>query len=102
VQLAHERRVHGRGGEVELAQRLHHRELGVAHAVGRGPALHIGELRRQEFAHDPFRRVAAFGRQRHDLVEGRPHAPQPQLGHQVEDGVPFHQAPPAAVARSPS
>jgi hypothetical protein len=101
VQVAHERRVHGRGGEVELAQPLHHRELGVAHAVGGGPGLHVGELRRQELAHDPFGRVLALGRQRDDLVEGRPHAAQLQPGHQLEDGVPLHHQAPAH-GRSPS
>lgn len=45
VQVAHHRRVHWRGDQVELGQRLQDRELGVAHAVGRGPALHVGQLR---------------------------------------------------------
>jgi hypothetical protein len=72
----------------------------LAHPVGRGPALHVGELRRQEFGHDPLGRVLALGRGRHDLVVDRAHAAQLQLGHQLEDGVPLHHAPP--VACSPS
>src|SRR4051794_4448357 len=77
-----------------------HREPRLAHPVGRGPALHVGELRRQEVGHDPLGPVLALGRQRHDLVVGRAHAAQLQLDHQLEDGVALHHPPP--VARSPS
>jgi hypothetical protein len=100
VQLAHERRVHGRGGEVELADRLHYRELGLAQAVGRGPALHVGQLRGEQLAHDPLGRVVALGGQRHDLVVGGAHAAQLELDHQLEDGGALHHAP--TGARSPS
>ena len=100
MQVAHRHRVHGRAGEVELGQRLHHREAGVAHAVGRGPAFHVGQLQGQELAHDLFGRLVPLGRLGDHLVVGGAHAAQFELDYQLEDGGPVHHA--GTIVRSPS
>ena len=94
VQVADEWLVDGRGGEVELGERLGQREPGHAHLVGDGAGAHGSNLGEEQFADDARHRVLRAGCRLDDLVVGRAHAGELQRCHQIEDLVAFHQSSP--------
>jgi hypothetical protein len=101
VQLAHQRLVDWRGGEVELGQCPGQREACFAHAVGRRTGLVVGKLGAQQFADHLLQGMPPLGRLADDLVVGGAHAGQLQRAHRLQDLLAFHQTS-SAIWRSRS
>jgi hypothetical protein len=90
-QVADERFVDRRAGEVELVEVLGQRQLGDSELVLDRPGLLLGDLGAQEVADNARRLVATLNAARHHLVISGAHAEELEPRHQLEDLGALHQ-----------
>ena len=90
-QVADQRLVDRRAGEVEPVEILGQRQLGDSQLVLDGTRLLLGDFGGEQLADDARRLVAALDAIGHDLVVGRAHTEQLEPGHQLENVGAFHQ-----------
>jgi len=91
-QIADQRLVDWRAGEVELVDVLGQRQLGDGQLVLDRARLFLGDLGAEQVAEDARRLVPALDAGGHHLVIGRAHAVKLEPSHQLENVSTLHQA----------
>jgi len=84
-EIARQRLVDRRGGEVELGDLLGERQPCDRHLILDGAGLLLADLGGEEIADDSLGLVLAFDRRGEDLVIGGLHAEELELAHGVEN-----------------
>ena len=90
-QIADQRLVDRRAGEVEVVDVLGQRQLGDGQLVLDRARLLLGDLGAEQIADDARRLVPALDAGGHHLVVGRPHAVELERRHQLENVGALHQ-----------
>src|SRR5262249_34416121 len=90
-QIAHQRLIDRRAGEVEIVDVLGQRQLGDGQLVFDRARLLLGNLSAEPLADDARRLVPTLEPARHDLVIGRPHPVELERRHQLENVGALHQ-----------
>jgi len=90
-EVVDERLVDWRTLEVEVIEVLGERQLGDGKLVFDRAGLLLADLGVEQIADDALGLVLAFDSGRHDLVEGRLHAVELKLAHEIEELSAFHQ-----------
>jgi hypothetical protein len=90
-EIVDERPVDRRTLELEVIEILGERQLGDGELVSDGACLLLADLGVEQIADDTLGLMLAFDSGGHDLVEGRLHAVELELTHEVEELGSFHQ-----------
>jgi len=90
-QLADERLVDRRAGEVEVVDVFGQRQLGDGQLIFDRARLLLSDLGAEQIADDPRCLVPALDASGHHLVVGRPHTVELERRHQLENIGAFHQ-----------
>jgi hypothetical protein len=91
-QIADQRLVDRRAGEIEVINLLGQRQFGDGQLVFDRARLFVGNLGAEQFADNARRLVATFDTRGHHFVIGGAHAVKLEPGHQLENVSPRHQA----------
>src|SRR6516165_6493958 len=90
-QIAHQRLINRRAGEVEVVDVLGQRQLGNGQLVLDRARLLLSNLGAKQVADDAWRLVSTLEAGRHHLVIGRPHAVELERRHELENVGALHQ-----------
>jgi hypothetical protein len=91
-QIADQRLVDRRAGEIEVVDLLGQRQFGDCHLVFDRARLFLGNFGAEQFADNACRLVPSLDSGRHHFVIGGAHAVKLEPGHQLENVSTLHQA----------